>query len=738
MLPFKHLYLLLLFLCLSVFSNGQNFLLASLQGSPKVNTNGWNLTGIASIGDTPGDANSDSDEVILCTNTTNQSGAIFYSQPINLAQCSRFKVSFDFRMFDGNSADGIAFCFIQNPPTGFVNGQGLGVPSNANGLIIGFDTFDNCGGPNPELQIRYPNYQECPTPSQPTVNGLFALRETNYRHADIVYNNGNIAISIDGVLTLSGSYNSNFTGYFGFTASTGALTDLHSIRNVMIYTQKAPVFAGNDVTICPSDTYSLGNIGLPGYNYQWLGDTSYLNNKQISSPLFTAPIVKGNPTAYQLIIKTDTTGIPCSSFDTVVITVKPKPDTLTLIKNTFCINEAMVLSVSAPLLGLINFQRPNGSIGSGQPGLQPPPNQNHVGVWRLWQVLNSCASDTTTVNVKIGNAMALPIFNGIATACVGDNFQWTGTPISNLDTIKWLTPKGLLRTGTRLTFAAFTLSDTGTYLLWATNNGCNSDTLRLPLGLKTFPAPSGLTQNQPACTNTQLMLNAAVTPNNAGFYWQSPLGTIYKGMPAYVSNPSSTLTGTWKAWYDMMGCISDTGFISVSVQEAPKPKLNENYTYCKELDSTPVVLNPGSFTQYNWSNNINTPTLEIAVPGKYTVTVTDAYGCKATAQTVVTEKCPILFQIPTAFTPNTDNYNELLQGVAVGIQSVSFKVYDRWGGLVYQFDSPEFNPSTFQWWNGNWQNNGKPLPQGQYVWMARVVPRNGDPMIFSGNTWLIR
>ena len=95
-----------------LLASGAGLWFAELTGSPNMNTTGWNLTGAAATGDTGGDVNFDPDELILTNNIGNSSGAIFYNQAVDLGTCYQWNVQFDFRMFDGNSADGIAFCFL--------------------------------------------------------------------------------------------------------------------------------------------------------------------------------------------------------------------------------------------------------------------------------------------------------------------------------------------------------------------------------------------------------------------------------------------------------------------------------------------------------------------------------------------------------------------------------------------------------------------------------------------------
>ncbi|NBU71439.1 MAG: hypothetical protein EBS53_08330, partial [Bacteroidetes bacterium] len=59
-------------------SHAQGFVYARLQGQPLMNTAGWSLIGAAGIGDTNGDVDTFSNEMILVPPTNNNSGAVFY------------------------------------------------------------------------------------------------------------------------------------------------------------------------------------------------------------------------------------------------------------------------------------------------------------------------------------------------------------------------------------------------------------------------------------------------------------------------------------------------------------------------------------------------------------------------------------------------------------------------------------------------------------------------------------
>ena len=181
-------YLFSIFLVLSFFLNelhAQTYVFGQLTGSPNMITTGWNLNGNATIGDTPGDVDNFLNELILTNAFNNQSGGIFYNTPLNLNICQKWTVEFDYRIWGGNAADGLAFCFLSVPPSGFVNGGGIGIPGTANGLKVVIDTYDNCGqgGTNPEIQIfNGIGYNEC-LPATPKIQNSFCslnyLRNAN-------------------------------------------------------------------------------------------------------------------------------------------------------------------------------------------------------------------------------------------------------------------------------------------------------------------------------------------------------------------------------------------------------------------------------------------------------------------------------------------------------------------------------------------------------------------------------
>ncbi|MCC6251893.1 MAG: gliding motility-associated C-terminal domain-containing protein, partial [Bacteroidia bacterium] len=115
----------------------------------------------------------------------------------------------------------------------------------------------------------------------------------------------------------------------------------------------------------------------------------------------------------------------------------------------------------------------------------------------------------------------------------------------------------------------------------------------------------------------------------------------------------------------------------------------------------------------------------------YFVTITDnVTGCFNIDSTVVyINPDPEVF-IPTAFSPNGDNNNDILYVRGNCVKELSFKVYDRWGELVFK------SHSISNGWDGTFK--GQELQTGIYVYVIDYVLYNDKIKTGKGNVTLIR
>jgi gliding motility-associated-like protein len=97
-----------------------------------------------------------------------------------------------------------------------------------------------------------------------------------------------------------------------------------------------------------------------------------------------------------------------------------------------------------------------------------------------------------------------------------------------------------------------------------------------------------------------------------------------------------------------------------------------------------------------------------------------------------------LIYIPNTFTPNGDGRNDVFRIRGQGITQVNyFRVYDRWGKLVYEADDQ--TDTDHAAWNGGLHNDtNKPENSGVYVYVFEVQCISGQPVTGKGNVTLIR
>ncbi|WP_159473001.1 T9SS type B sorting domain-containing protein [Chryseobacterium sp. 18068] len=361
----KKLLLTTFLLTLTIFNTQINAQTYQLTGTPVINTTGWDIVPSATA---------TGDFVQLTPDQTSKFGAIKLSNPINLKYCDKWKVEFDFRI-DGNGTtaygrgDGLTFWYLSNPPTTFTTGGGLGIPANANGLMVAFDIFNNstegqmskvhvlygtnnvpAGNPNVEYNMTANStfHSADLTPTQPFVGANYKHVEVNGEVDPNNINNWKIQIRIDGVLITDTSFAPSggaigmTQGYFGFSAGTGAASARHSIKNAKIYIDKVPILQ-NSITpfVCTNPATGNGFVDLTSYASQFVNNPgNYIITYYVlgsSTPIATpANFQYSGNTTISVVIK-DPSSTLCDNGDARII-LNPSPFSADNVTITACNN----------------------------------------------------------------------------------------------------------------------------------------------------------------------------------------------------------------------------------------------------------------------------------------------------------------------------------------------------------------------------------------------------------------
>jgi hypothetical protein len=757
-----------------------------------MNTTGWNLVGDAHVGNVIGSADS---ELIICRDVFELTGAAFFAQPINLAFCKKWTAEFDFRMYDGTGADGMAFCFLDVPPTGFVNGGGLGIPDSANGLKVCFDTWNNCIPYDsatvhfdmPKIEIRYglgyndqimdsTIYGECLT-TEPTLANtageLSYIRGPSYNRAKIVYDTGLVSVYVNDTLYLTSyqPYQYNFTGYMGFTASTGGYDDNHSIKNVIIYTEMPSSYAGPAQAFCPYDTIQLGGAANPTYSYSWsppngLSDTTsaapylHLSNTTADSALHTYYV----RTAFG-------TNPGCSSIDSVTVKVYPNP-TVNFTMPKICLNDAFGQFYDSSYTGDAETLPFTYNWNFGDPNASPPGNPDYSALQNPTHRYTAAANYNMTLTVTNGEGCidsASKIFtvngdNPVAVFQVLDPTQLCSNgpvQIENLSTVNFgsVVAVQIYWGDTAGVYYTDSMPYSGKVYTHNYPNPVSSSTIAYMIQLV---ASSGLTcQN---ATDERITVNpsphvqfatiptvcdvdttvditeAAELTGLAGMGVYSGRGITAGG----VLNPAQAGSGTDSLLYVYTatdGCL-DSAYQAVFIQALPRVSAGDDTAV---VIGQPLQLDArssdGAGDSFLWSppEDLNDPGIAnpIAVLGdgidsiRYFVSVTDSVGCigVASIKVLVFRSVPDLF-VPNAFTPGRAA-NEVFRPIPVGISRLTyFRVYNRLGELVYS------TSQLGEGWDG--RVSGVMQGSGTYVWVAEAETYTGRIIAKKGYMILVR
>ncbi|MCO6489111.1 MAG: gliding motility-associated C-terminal domain-containing protein [Phaeodactylibacter sp.] len=167
------------------------------------------------------------------------------------------------------------------------------------------------------------------------------------------------------------------------------------------------------------------------------------------------------------------------------------------------------------------------------------------------------------------------------------------------------------------------VEESGVFIVTVTNTlGCEgADTL----AVRVQPLPSvALSDSMILCEDGELTLNAGT--GNYIYLWNNGGNTA----SILIDEPGMyEVVAT-----DSVGCIARDS-VEVVENEVPSPQIDGGLSLCPG-DSTLLSVNE-PYINYQWSNGDTTASSLVTLPGFYTLTVTDAAGCRGTANILVND-----------------------------------------------------------------------------------------------------
>ncbi|MCF8323554.1 MAG: gliding motility-associated C-terminal domain-containing protein [Leadbetterella sp.] len=177
-------------------------------------------------------------------------------------------------------------------------------------------------------------------------------------------------------------------------------------------------------------------------------------------------------------------------------------------------------------------------------------------------------------------------------------------------------------------------------------------------------------------------------------------------------------------------CTEEEYTGTIYIKPAPILDIPDKLYIClEEFEKKPFSPNPkgGDSFKYLWTTILdaflsNNPTYIFDIPATYKLEVTNNFECVAKDKLTILEGCePTLF-LPDVFTPNDDNINNDFSIIPAYITDFDFKVFNRWGELVFNSKNPEIK------WDGKFKGKiyGNQLYPYTINYRSKYFPERGQ------------
>lgn len=352
-------------------------------------------------------------------------------------------------------------------------------------------------------------------------------------------------------------------------------------------------------------------------------------------------------------------------------------------------------------------------------------------------------NQTWRFQIKCGSEISGTISPASSSICEGGSQVLTATGGTGYE---WFLDGEIIAGETKATLTA---TQPGTYSVLIYKTNCSapaSNTATITLAT----APTGTISPAAAiiCEGGSQVLTAT---GGTSYQWRRN-GILLGGQTK--STFKVTEPGTYNVDITNGGCTGPASNESIiTLQSNPA----QRYPDTTIAADTPVQLNARNIGEtYSWTPvtglddpSSRTPILTTSTGGEYLVEITTKEGCKVTDTQLVkmigdttTEPPPPpppppppagekkIGYVPTAFTPDGNNQNDLLRPLGNLQRLDYFKVYNRWGNLM--FETTQMGAG----WDGRFK--GVMQPADTYTWVLVGTDANSQPIKQSGKALLIR
>lgn len=186
----------------------------------------------------------------------------------------------------------------------------------------------------------------------------------------------------------------------------------------------------------------------------------------------------------------------------------------------------------------------------------------------------------------------------------------------------------------------------------------------------------------------------------------------------HTGETSPRIKVTKKGWYILTSkhqFCSNSDSLLVDSLPTFKIDLGEDTTLCVKSFSE-FTLSTKARGSYLWSTMETNPFIKVHAPGKYWLTVS-RNSCLAT-DTIEVKLCKdMIYEIPTGFSPNDDQVNDVFKVYGSNIETIEIEIYNRWGEKIITLNGND------PFWDGTYNN----APCMESVYFYKIVLKGHIP-----------
>ena len=487
------------------------------------------------------------------------------------------------------------------------------------------------------------------------------------------------------------------TSYTIMAGSAGCFTQ--TIVNVIVNTTPTVSIIASANSVCVGQPALL--MGSGATTYLWFPSSSSLSSS--SGGTTTA-----SPSSTSTYTLTGSTGT-CTSSAVTTISVIPTP-TITVTSATICAGQTANLTA----IGATSY-----TWSTGQTSSSVMYTPSTTASYTVTGANGGVCSANAIANIVVINYPVINTSNVSNVHCFGVSDGSITINATGASTYNWLPSVSTSSIATGLAAGIYAC-------ILSTGPSCSV------ISTYTITQPTALAGSITGTNTTCGLCNGIATASASGgtlpytYAWSPSAGT--------QTIASDLCSNTYSVFIkDSNNCIS---ICSVSIAPSVPfiASVMASNTEIFQGEAVSLIATEGvtytwtpatSLSCINCANTIAKPTDDIT----YCVDVTSVDNCNGSACIEILIKCGDLF-VPTAFSPNGDGHNDELAIYGNCINDVVFRIYDRWGEMVYE----SFDPT--EKWDGNYKGNA--VNAGVFVYQFSGKVKSGEYLTKKGNITVVK